>query len=152
MRAANLFEKGAYDAEVARRCKVSQAAVHKWRKIWKKKGKEGLKSTGPPGVKSKLTEDKKEEVRKALLLGPKHAGYSTEIWTLERIANLIKNKVKIKYHPGNVWKVMKSMGWSCQKPETRARERNENKIKYWKRVKWPEIQKRGKRQEQLSGF
>lgn len=152
LKASKLFEKGVYDAEVARRCQVSRVAAHNWRRIWKKSGKKGLKAAASLGRKSKLTENKIKRVRQALLKGPKVAGYATEIWTLERIAKLIRKTVKVSYHPGNVWRVLRSMGWSCQKPEKRAKERNEKMIQEWMRVKWPSIQKGGRKLARLSDF
>src|SRR4030067_585429 len=35
-------------------------------------------------------------------------------------------------------------GWSCQKPERRARERDEDAIKQWREKRWPHIKKRKK--------
>ncbi len=152
MKAAKLFAKGVCDAEIARHCRVSKAAVHNWHVIWHQHGTAGLKAAKAVGRRSKLTASQVAQIRRALLKGPQTAGYATQIWTLERIAKLIKKEVRGSYHPGNVWRVMRSMGWSCQKPETRARERDEKAIREWVLVKWPEIKKRGFKQGQLSVF
>ena len=141
-RAAGFFRKGLKDADIARRLDVSRAAVHYWRITWKKNGRKGL-APGRPGRKSRLTPAKVRCIRRALLKGPRAAGYETEFWTLGRIAKLIRNTAKVSYHPGHVWYLLKDMGWSCQKPETRARERDEKAIRRWKEVEWPRIQKRG---------
>jgi hypothetical protein len=34
------------------------------------------------------------------------------------------------------------MGFSCQRPSRRAIERDEEKIRHWKRHKWPAIKKK----------
>src|SRR6202022_3570425 len=34
-------------------------------------------------------------------------------------------------------------GWSCQRPTGRALERDEEAIRYWKRVRWPGLKKKG---------
>lgn len=112
-------------------------------KYGKNPAKKGLKSADSWGRKSKLDENKLARVRRALLKGPKAAGYFTEIWALERTAKLIQKTVKVSYHPGNVWRVIMSIGWSCQKPEKRAKKRNEKEIQQWIQIKWPQIQKRG---------
>lgn len=142
-RAARLFGQGKTQAEVARQCGVSREASRKWYDIWKKRGNRGLVAAKKPGPESKLTETKRKNVETVLLKGPRAFGYTTDLWTLERIAVVIKKVAHIQYHHRHVWRVLLSLGWSCQKPEARARERNERTIRYWKQVTWPRIQKRG---------
>ncbi len=141
--AARLFKKRVKHAEIARRLKVSRAAVRQWYVAWKRKGREGLEAAGRLGRKPRLTKAGIARVRNALLRGPTACGYHTDVWTLERIARLIRQTVRVSYHPSHVWKVLAAMGWSCQKPETRARERDERAIQRWREVTWPRIQKRG---------
>ena len=62
---------------------------------------------------------------RTLLEGAHIFGYGTDLWTLERVAAVIKKVAGRKYHPGHVWRILGSMGWSSQKPVKRARERNE---------------------------
>jgi transposase len=58
------------------------------------------------------------------------------------VAALIEHLTGIHYHPGHVWRVMDSLGFSCQRPERRAIERDEKAIRQWKRVQWPELKKK----------
>ncbi len=51
----------------------------------------------------------------------------------------------VRYKPSGVWHVLRGMGWSCQKPERRARERNEQAIATWRHEDWPHIKKRPKK-------
>lgn len=77
-----------------------------------------------------------------LLKGPQQAGYQTDLWTLQRVAALIDRHFGIQYHAGHVWKLLTALGWSCQKPERRAVERDEEAIARWTREEWPRIKKR----------
>lgn len=142
-RAARLFSQGKSQAEAARQCGVSREAARTWYHTWKQEGVKGL-AARKPGPVPRLTDAKKEQVERALLRGPRAFGYTTDLWTLARISALIRQVAHVPYHPGHVWRVLLAMGWSCQKPEPRARERNERAISYWKRVSWPRIQKRGR--------
>lgn len=142
-RAAKLFQKGKTQAEAAHQCGVSREAARKWYDTWKKKGIKGLTESKKPGPKPKLTAAKWKSVETTLMKGPRAFGYKTDLWTLERMAAVIKKVANVRYHHRHVWRVLFSLGWSCQKPEARARERNERAIKYWKQVTWPRIQKRG---------
>jgi len=142
-KAAKLFGKGVSQAEVARRFSVSREAARKWYDAWKAKGALGLQARKRPGRPSELTELKKQRVARALIKGPRAFGYATEVWTLDRIATVIHRVARVRYHPGHVWRVLGIMGWSCKKPETQARERNEKAIQRWVRAEWPRIKKRG---------
>jgi len=89
-----------------------------------------------------MTAAQRRRLAKVLLKGPRHHGYSTELWTLERVAEVIAMNFGVEYHPGHVWKILRAMAWSCQKPERRARERDEEAIRRWREVDWPRIKKR----------
>jgi len=142
--AAKLFQKGYTQAEAARQCGVSREAAREWYGIWKRKGINGLETVKKPGSKPRLTEAKRKRVESALLKGPRAFGYQTDLWTLERVAHVIKKTARVQYHQRHVWRVLLSLGWSCQKPEKRARERNEKAIEDWKHSVWPRIKKNRK--------
>lgn len=143
LKAAGYFEQGKTQAWVAKHLCVSRPAVWAWYWAWKDSGTAGLKSKGRSGAPPKLNGKQLIKVEALLLKGPKAQGYTTELWTLERIAKLIQKTTKVSYHPGHVWRILHDLGWSAQKPETRARERNEKKIKQWVRREFPRIQKKG---------
>ena len=81
---------------------------------------------------------------KLLLKGAVAHGYSTDLWTLPRVAEVIAKTFGVHYHPAHVWKILRGEGWSCQKPERRARERDEEAIDRWRAERWPHIKKRPK--------
>ena len=76
-----------------------------------------------------------------LLKGPQAHGYRTQLWTTARIAELIRREFGVDYHRDHVGRLMHSLYWSPQKPETRAVERNEEAIERWKRQDWPRVKK-----------
>jgi transposase len=57
------------------------------------------------------------------------------------VAALIEREFGVSYHVDHVWKVLRRLGWSCQKPERRARERDEAAIRRWRESDWPRIKK-----------
>lgn len=143
LKAGDCFQEGKIQAWVAKHFSVSTATANVWHKAWKRDKKNGLLSKGRSGRPPKLTKKQLERVEAALLKGPKAHGYATELWTLERIAKLTKELTKVSYHPGHVWKILGDLGWTSQKPETRARERNEKSIAKWVRREFPRIKKKG---------
>lgn len=151
VRAAAMFAKGDSAPEVGRKLNVSRQVAYRWKSAWEKNGKAGLASKGKAGRKSKLSAVQAAMVVKALVAGPVSRGYKTNLWTLPRVAALIEELTGVQYHPGHVWRLLGDNGFSCQRPERRAIERDEAKIRRWKRVEWPAIKKKpAKRVEPLS--
>jgi transposase len=69
------------------------------------------------------------------------SGYTTELWTTQRIADLITQEFGVRYHADHVGRLMHDLGWSHQKPERRALERDEKAIERWTREEWPRVKK-----------
>lgn len=142
LRASRLFEKGYATAEVARRLGVARQVGHRWKQAWQKGGPKALSSKGKTGPKPKLDGRQTQKVVAALLAGPRAAGHRTELWTLPRVSLLIAKLTGVRYHPGHVWKLLGTLGFSCQRPERRALERDEKAIRQWTRQRWPALKKR----------
>jgi transposase len=140
--AGKLFTKDYSAPEVARRLGVARQVAYRWKDAWEQGGSAALASKGPAGRKSKLTPKQTQEVTQALLAGPSAHGYKTDLWTLPRVAALIEDLTGVEYHPGHVWRLLGASGFSCQRPERRAVERDEKAIRRWKRVEWPALKKR----------
>ncbi|MEW5993216.1 MAG: winged helix-turn-helix domain-containing protein [Candidatus Zixiibacteriota bacterium] len=142
MAAAALFEQGGTQAEVVRACHVSRQTASRWYAVWEKQGRRGLWAAGRAGRKPRLNARQVAKVEAALLRGPTAHGYATELWTLPRIAQVILRVCGVRYHPGHVWRLLGQMGWSCQKPARRAKERDEAAIRHWVQHDWPRIKKK----------
>lgn len=143
LKAATYFKQGKAQIWVAKHFNVSRPTAHDWYWRWKGKGEAALKATKPSGVKPKLLKSKFAKVEKILLRGPEKAGYSTPLWTLLRVAEVIKKETRVTYHPGHVSKLLRMLGWSSQKPVKKARERDEKAIANWQKNIWPAILKKG---------
>lgn len=141
MQAARLYDRGLTQAEVARELGVSRTSAFRWYVAWSEGGQEKLRGAGRAGRKPRLSASQIGAVEEALLGGPQAWGYETELWTLPRIAGVIREVTGVDYHPGHVWRVLRKLGWSRQKPTTRARERDEVAIGRWVRETWPAVKK-----------
>ena len=142
LQAAELFQQGTHQAEVARRLGVSRQTASRWQQRWQADGTDGLRSAGPPGRTRNLSVAKLATVEQALLEGAKAHGFDTNLWTLGRIAEVIWRTTGVRHHPAHVWKLLRhQLGWSLQRPTRRARERNEQAIRQWVATDWPRIKK-----------
>lgn len=135
-RAGRLFEQDHSQAEVARRLGVSRVSAKRWHDTWVRAGPEGLQSTGPLGRRPQLEESEWLEVEQVLLASPQEAGFDADLWTLRRVAEVIESTASVAFHPGHVWRVLRGRGWSLQRPTTRARERDEDRILEWRKDDW----------------
>ena len=140
-RALELSKKGKGIREVARQVRASPGAVHRWIQDWKKDGDAALAAKPTPGRPSKLTATQREKLQKRLLAVAMACGFPNELWTLKRIATLIRKEFGVRYHPSHLWRVLRACGWSCQVPERRAIQRDEEAIAHWMRHQWPAIKK-----------
>jgi transposase len=89
-----------------------------------------------------LSQRQWKKLPQLLLKGPLAWGYTTDLWTTTRIAEVIQREFNIKFHRAHVGRLLLRLEWSCQKPERRALERDEEAIEEWKRKRWPAIKKK----------
>lgn len=143
LKAGTLFKNGTPQAETARLLGVTPAAASQWHRAWKKRGVRGLKSKGRPGPSPKLTPAKAAKIKAAILKGPRAFGYGTDLWTLERIRSVTRRVAKLSFGVAWTWHIVTALGFSCQKPQLKARERNERAIATWKRKTFPALKKMG---------
>ena len=142
MRAVRLLKQGLHPAEVARRVGVHRQSVSRWQDTLERQGAVGLRRAGRAGRRPKLSPEDLGRLEEALLQGPRAWGYTTELWTTQRVADLIQKLFQVRYHRDHVGRVLGQMSWSCQRPEGRAKERNEVATRRWRRVDWPRIKKK----------
>ena len=139
-----LLRQGFNQSEVARRVKVCSQTVSRWAKAVSEDGARALRAAGSAGRKPLLDDKQRERLVARLLEGPEKLGYETPLWTCERVAHLIEQEFGVRYHAGHVWKLLRQLNWSPQRPAGRALERNEAAIAEWKRKTWPAIKKKPK--------
>ncbi len=142
LQAAELFAQGHTQAEVANELGVSRQSAHVWHARFQQGGVEALYSRGPTGPDPRLSAAQLARVEEALLAGAMANGFDTDLWTLERITVVITQLTGVRYHPGHVWVIMRHrLGWTLQRPERRASERDEQAITRWVQQEWPRIKK-----------
>lgn len=129
-----LLRQGESQAGVARALGVSRETARRWAERMARGGRKSWRSVGRRGPKPRLGQQERMELRRLLKAGAVAAGYPNALWTLPRVALLIKRQWGVRLGTTQVWRILhEQLGWSCQKPERRARERNAAKVAAWKR-------------------
>src|SRR5260370_21361747 len=140
--AAELRKQGVSQSEVARRLGVHRQSVIRWARQLAQSGRAGLKQAGRAGRKPKLSASQLRKIERALKRGPETLGYAGGLWTAGRVRELIEDQCAVRYHEAHVWRILRQLGWSCQRPPGRALERHEATTRYWKRVRCPRLKKK----------
>ncbi len=140
-RAVRLLKQGHGYHEVAEKLDASISSLVRWQQAYRKKGLVGLKPKPRPEKPSRLSDKQKKTLVRLLVKGPLEAGYSTDVWTLKRIGKVVRKHFRVDYCLSSLWYLMDDLGWSCQVPTKKARERREAEIRYWKQHVWPHIKK-----------
>lgn len=76
-----------------------------------------------------------------VIAGPQAAGFETEFWTCARVAQVVEREFGVSYHPDHMDRILRDLGFTPQKPQRKARERDEVAIDRWRREARPRIKK-----------
>lgn len=140
-RALGLLKQDVSLNAVARRLGCAASSVMRWRDAVAAHGPQGLAVQASPGRPPKLTAAQQRRLVSVLVAGPLAAGYQTDLWTTARIAAVIQTRFGVSYHPDHVGRLLHQLGWTPQKPERRALQRDEAAIARWKTRDWPRVKK-----------
>jgi len=140
--AVALASQGVKVAQIAAALDRSPRTVEKWLAQARKGGPDAVAATPHPGRKPKLSAQQRRGLQQQLLKGARSQGWSTDLWTAPRVQQLIRQKYGVEYHVNYIPTLLKSLGWTRQKPERRARERDEAAVERWVHVDWPRIKKK----------
>jgi transposase len=94
-----------------------------------------------PGRPKKLTTAQRRRLAQVLIQGPLAAGYATNLWTCPRIGQVLRKQFGVNYHVDYLPRLLRALGFSCQKPESTAIERNEKAIRQWMSRDWRRVKK-----------
>ena len=142
LQAVALLREGLPPVEVARRVGVDRRSVRRWRAAHERRGRDGLVAKPAPGRPVKLVAAARSKLEQLLLRGAQACGFATDLWTCPRIAAVIRREFSVSYHVDHIGRLLHSMGWTPQKPERRARERDEDSIRRWVKIEWPRLKKK----------
>jgi transposase len=133
---------GSRPAEIAEAVGVARQTVYTWKALLEEGGIEALRAVPGRGRVAKLDSSQLAGVRRALLQKPTEHGFGTELWTLKRVGVLIKRLYGVTYGQTQIWRILGALGFSAQKPDRRAIERDADAVRRWKRNTWPALKKK----------
>jgi transposase len=141
LRAMDLLQREVPVHVVADRLGVDRRSVRRWKQAYRGKGRAGLQARPAPGRPPKLTPAQRKHLARVVVAGPEAAGYATSLWTSRRITEVIKKQFKVVYHADHVGRLLRACGFSPQRPQPRAKERDDQRVREWIHQDWAKVKK-----------
>ena len=141
-KALELLEQGYQPVEVANKVGVDRRSIRRWKAAYRKKGMQAIQAKPAPGRPPKLDTKARKKLERLLIKGAKVCGFPTDLWTCPRVARLIKRHFGVDYHVDHIGRLLHSLGFSPQRPQRRAIERDEEQVRRWVKHQWPRIKKK----------
>jgi transposase len=142
LKAGRMLLAGKGCADVAQAVGVARQTVYTWKGLLDEGGIDALRAVPERGRPAQLDEQQLAAVRATLLRSPTEHGFGNELWTLKRVGVVIERLHGVRFGQTQIWRILGSLGFSPQKPEKRAIERNEDAVRHWKRRTWPRLKKK----------
>jgi transposase len=140
--AVALYRKGIPQAAVARQVAVSPQAVNQWVQRSETKGEAALRALPRPGRPPQVPRETQATLASVLAKGTLTYGYSTDLWTLPRIVDVMEKEWGVRYSQSRMWDILRAHRLSWQRPRRQAREKDLEAVKRWKRYSWPRYKKK----------
>lgn len=142
LRAGRMLLAGKTPAQAAQAVGVARQTAYTWKAVLDDGGIDALRAMPKRGRPARLDDDQLQKVGRAVLQRPTEHGFGTELWTLKRVGVLIERLYSVKFSQTQIWRILSGLGFSSQKPERRAIERDEDAVQTWKRKTWPALKKK----------
>ncbi len=140
VRAGRLLLSGKTPAEAAKAVGVARQTAYTWKARLDEGGIDALRCMAP-GRPAQLDDNQLSALRAALLEGAMAHDFGTELWTLKRVRSLIERLYDVRFSQVHVWRLLGAMGFSSQKPDRRAIERDDSAVLAFRRKTWPALKK-----------
>ena len=152
MQGLKLWKKKRKVKDISEILGVTIYAGYNWIKKYKKQGMNGLKKKKAPGAKPKLSERETKKIVDLIEKTADNYGFESPLWDCKKITQLIEEKFGKTIHFSNVWRLLKRVGLSPQKPKRQAKEQDEKEVKDWIEKEWPRILAHARRWQAMIYF
>lgn len=119
-------------SEISKTYNIHRATIYRWINKYKNgnsiKNLERKKVSGRPTI---LKEKHLLEIEKIILQAATKFGFETDFWTCRRVGQILYEKLNIKLSRQTIWRKLRSLNLTYQKPEKRYAEADDEV-----RVKW----------------
>lgn len=129
--------------EVAEFLGTDSSSVRRWRAQFEAGGWPALEARSGAGRPPRLSCTQEKLVRRWLKHSATEHGFANELWSAPRLAQVIAQEFGVRFHPDYLGIWLRERGYSPQKPQRVAQEREPQKVAAWLQQDWPRIKKSG---------
>lgn len=133
--------------EVIKTMGLHRCCIYRWLNKYDAGGFAALNSSKAKGPQTKITEKQRQQLAKLLLKNPTQLSFEFALWTIQMIAELIEIKFGVVYSFVQVSHILKSIGFSKQRPLHRAYQQDPAQVEQWLKKQYPAIKREGKKQK-----
>ena len=148
-RAVRLVGEGRAQVEVAGLLGVTRQAVSNWLRAHRRGGDQalGARRRGRRGGHTKLSQAEQEKIAR-LIVGnnPDQLKLPGFLWTRALVRDLVRQQLAIEIGEDTAGRYLRAWGFSPQKPMRRAYEQSDEAVRRWLEERYPEIEKRARRE------
>ena len=141
-RAWELKHQGWKQQDIAPALGVTPGAVSQWLKRGREQGVAGRRRHPAPGRQPRLSTAHRAQLPALVERGAEASGFRWQVWTCQRVAEVIRRTFGVTYHPAHVSRLLHAVRHSVQRPVARAAQRNEAAIAAWWQERWPALEKK----------
>jgi len=142
VRAGRMLLAGKTPAQAAAAVGVARQTAYTWKAVLDEGGIDALRDMPTRGRPARLDDEQLQALARVLLQSPTEHGFGTELWTLKRVGVVVQRMFGVEFSLSQIWRILGALGFSVQKPERRALERDEDAVQTWKRKTWPALKKK----------
>jgi len=142
VRAGRMLLAGKTPAQAAAAVGVARQTAYTWKAVLDEGGIDALRDMPTRGRPARLDDEQLRALARVLLQSPTEHGFGTELWTLKRVGVVVQRMFGVEFSLSQIWRILGALGFSVQKPERRALERDEGAVQTWKRKTWPALKKK----------
>jgi transposase len=146
IRAVKRVQQGQSPEKVIATLGFSRACIYNWIARYRAGGWDALRSGKHTGRPKKLSGSQIAWIHKTIRdKDPLQLKFPFALWTRSIVTRLIRNQFGLKISESSAGRLLRQMGFSCQKPLYRAYQQNPEAVEYWKKTVFPQIKKRAKK-------
>jgi transposase len=100
------MDQGESPTAIARILGVARPSLYRWRQA-ARSGPDGLAAKPHPGPTPLLSDDQLQHLEDLLLEGATAHGWPNDLWTAQRVTEIIRRHFQLSFHPEHVRKMLK---------------------------------------------
>lgn len=152
-RAVRRVQEGESPETVIKALGFARTCIYNWLARYRAGGWHALRTRKQSGRPKKLDCNQIAWIYRTIRdKNPQQLKFPFALWTRRLVVRLIKKRFGVKLSESSVGRLLRQLGFTCQKPLYRAYQQNPDLINEWKAKVFPEIKKRAKKEEAIIYF